>query len=195
VISPRVPREIYAASAGVAKSTDAGMSWTLWHPYEELRYGCCTALAMDPRNPSVLYASAFGVVYKTTDAGRTWVRLRRGLPRQRLNESFQLLKVDALAVDPRRPSVVYAGMPKGLYKTTTSGRSWARVSPAGAHDLVIDPDSGAVYAATSGCLGLPPPPGLICQGQPLIKSSNGGGSWRLATNLPTNTAVSVLALG
>ena len=195
VINPRAPREIYAASAGVAKSTDAGMSWKLWHPYEELRYGCCTALAIDPGNPSVLYAGAFGVVYKTTDAGRTWVRLSRGLPRRRLNEPTSNVEVGALAVDPRRPGVVYAGMPRGLYKSTTGGRSWARVSPAEVHDLVIDPESGVVYAATSGCLGLPPPPGLICQGQPLIKSSNGGGSWRLATNLPTNTAVSVLALG
>ncbi len=70
---------------GVFKSLDGGVTWT------QLAGGLpaldCTDMAMDPVNPSVLYAAigfifgdASNGVYKSTDAGASWTKLGGGLP-------------------------------------------------------------------------------------------------------------------
>ncbi|HUG81686.1 MAG TPA: hypothetical protein VML01_08480 [Bryobacterales bacterium] len=70
---------VYAAtSAGVYKSTDRGTSWTLADT------GLETTLARiirdDPMNAGVLYAGTLsGGVFKTVDAGATWVPTRNAL--------------------------------------------------------------------------------------------------------------------
>ena len=78
---------------GVFKTTDGGKSWTKIL-YVDTLTGA-TDLAMDPRDPNVLYAatyqrlrSAFGfngggpgsAIYKTTDGGATWKKLENGIP-------------------------------------------------------------------------------------------------------------------
>jgi photosystem II stability/assembly factor-like uncharacterized protein len=99
-------------------------------------------------------------VFKSADAGATWVTADAGL---------SALRVEVLAVDPLRPSNVYAGTDKGIYKSTNGGRPWDRVTSrrygSDTEALVIDPrKSTIVYAGT--LYGA------------LLKSTNGGRSWR-----------------
>ena len=83
VCHPKHPDRIWAGAAGggVWQSNDAGVTWrTVWSKQDSLNVG---SLAIDPRNPKVIYCgtgeanlsvdSYGGVgIYKTTDGGATW---------------------------------------------------------------------------------------------------------------------------
>jgi hypothetical protein len=98
-----------------------------------------TDLVLDPKNPDVIYASTFqrrrhvgqaigggreAGIHKSTNGGRTWTKLRSGLPKCDLGRI-------ALAIDGRRsPTEVYALVEaqggQGFYKSTNAGASWVR---------------------------------------------------------------------
>src|SRR5262249_46622693 len=77
VVNPTDPNIVYVANQhGVFRSIDGGVTWnnvTLSTGAER-----ATDLAIDPTNPSVLYAGLIGTtdaehgIYKTTDGGDTW---------------------------------------------------------------------------------------------------------------------------
>ncbi len=101
---------------GVIKSRDGGETWTAVNsglPRDSLNHmwvDIVTALVIDPRNTSTLYAatSANGV-YRTTDGGATWSAVNSGLT---------TMKVSALAVDPQDTNTVYAGTEGGVFAIT-----------------------------------------------------------------------------
>lgn len=133
-IDPLDPNVVYVAAAGHAyttneergifKTTDGGKTWT-----KSLYLDDRTAaidLALDPKNPKVLYAamwhrnvrkpgepapipgsvpvvpdSEFGGIYKTTDAGKTWQKCTSGLPLKRVGRI-------GLAMYAKDPNIVYA---------------------------------------------------------------------------------------
>jgi photosystem II stability/assembly factor-like uncharacterized protein len=81
------PETLYAATlAGLFKSTDGGGSWSatgLALP--------TTDLAIDPRDPDVLYAATDGGgVLRSSDRGTTWLAINSGLP---------VLVVDRIVID------------------------------------------------------------------------------------------------
>jgi photosystem II stability/assembly factor-like uncharacterized protein len=128
VIHPTNPNIVYVASAGqewvenpmrgVFKTVDGGKTWTT-----VLKISAKTGvndLAMDPKDPNTLYAAAWqrqrrkwndprveegfneSLIYKSTDAGKTWTKLTNGLPPS--NKSGRI----GVAVAPSNPNVVYA---------------------------------------------------------------------------------------
>ena len=137
-IAPTHPEAIYAIIGDFAngrtwvyKSTDAG---TTWHATTSVPgtsdNGFETALAVDPRHPTTVYAALAGNVLKTTNAGKTWqpiadgLPILGGLPRPGCHCRGG---VTALAVDPRRTGTVYAALTQGsIYKTTNGGQTWNR---------------------------------------------------------------------
>jgi photosystem II stability/assembly factor-like uncharacterized protein len=158
---------VYAGTIGtegIHKSVDGGATWSplaTGNPAPINGY----ALAVDPTNPSIVYAGAFGGVYRSTQGGANW----------NPPNTFAPFPV-ALAIDPASPSTLYAGTDpinasfSGVYKTTNSGALWTPVntglpSVAGTavQALALDPVSGAVYAGLEN-LGV-------------YKTTNGGGSW------------------
>ncbi len=104
-VDPRDPDVCYVAALGhlwgtnkmrgVYKTTDGGKNW---EPILQIDENTgCVDLRMDPNNPDVLYAamymrlrSAFsfksggpkGGIYKSTDGGKNWKQLKKGLPKQ-----------------------------------------------------------------------------------------------------------------
>ena len=121
----------YAAAnnGGVWKTTDAGRVWT--PIFDDQPTGSIGALAVAPSRPDTLYVgSGEGLqrpdlsvgdgIYKSTDAGKTWVHLG-------LRDAQQIA---ALAVHPRDPERVYAavlGHPygpnaeRGVFRSTDGG--------------------------------------------------------------------------
>jgi photosystem II stability/assembly factor-like uncharacterized protein len=83
-VDPDDPKRLYLAAWGVATpggdtgggiflSTDAGGTWKDVLPQSQHVYD----VAVDPRDPSVLYASGFDqAAYRSADRGATWSRLR-----------------------------------------------------------------------------------------------------------------------
>ena len=97
--------------------------------------------------------------------------------------------VVTVAIDPQRPSVLYAGTTGGAYRSTNGGASWTKINngliPAeildaslalGVNTLVIDPqDTNTIYAGTT---------------KGLFKSSNMGNSWMRIAESMTDQYVS-----
>lgn len=100
------------------RSADDGATWqTVPVPFMPGQRESPTALAFDPRDPSVVYlgtsGSPGGSAYKSRDGGLTWREIALG---------FHRPAVSALAVDPERPCVVYAATGgNGLFRSRSGG--------------------------------------------------------------------------
>ncbi len=189
---------VAVASGGVWKTVNAG---TTWEPiFDEYSTYSTGALALDPRNPQVLWVGTgennsqrsvgWGDgVYKSLDGGATFKRV--GLQRSE--------HIGEIVIDPRNSDVVWVaaqgplwapGGDRGLYRTQDGGLSWEHVinvsENTGVSDLVLDPrDPDTMYAASyqrrrhQCCLIAGGPESTI------FKSTDGGSSWRtLEEGLP-----------
>jgi photosystem II stability/assembly factor-like uncharacterized protein len=149
VVDPRNSNVVYVAAQGplwgpggdrgLYKTTDGGETWE-----QVLKISENTGvsdIAMDPRNPDVLYVSAYqrrrhvwtlidggpeSAIYKTTDAGKTFNKLTSGIP------SGDLGRI-GLAISPINPDIVYALIEEpenkgGFYRSADRGSSWQKMS-------------------------------------------------------------------
>ena len=203
-IAPTRPEAIYAITGDFAntsstpaagrtsiyKSTDAG---TTWQATTVVRGSVApTALAVDSRHPTTVYAAIGAKVLKTTNAGETWQPIAAGLPIADTRGTCHCLSqggVKALAVDPRRSGTVYAALTQGgIYKTTNGGQTWTHTTGCGVVNqqfsancrgpylylpiVAVDPARPAtVYAAGQSGTGDRPR---------ILRSTNGGRTWATA---------------
>lgn len=157
-----------ALGGSVAHATfDGGSSW---NPASGLPNSSVNVLAIDPVNPSTIYAGlgscsqkATGV-YKSIDGGATW-----------RSSGLEGYIIQAIAIDPTRSSIVYAGS----NKSTDGGVTWSPLDSGPAtSELVIDPVTPTtLYAVNEGLQcgdGILPPS--------FRKSTDGGMSWKLVRN-------------
>lgn len=72
VVDPRDPTIVYAAGpSGVFRSNDSGLNWQF--SSEGLNTGPIVALALNPGQPDILFAStAEGALFRSDDGGQTW---------------------------------------------------------------------------------------------------------------------------
>ncbi len=98
-IDPLNPATIYAASrtGGIIKTSDGGQTWAKANA--GLTNRDMYALAVDPRNPQILFASTEGGVFRSNNTGESWQPYGRGLPAG---------GVAAFAIDPASRTL-YAG--------------------------------------------------------------------------------------
>lgn len=161
MIDPQTPGTIYGLSSDrkILKSTDGGTNWSPVNsglPADAGgRYGI-TSLAIDPQNPTTLYAGNAlpgGGVFKTTDGGASWNAVNFGPPDG---------GVIALAINPQDPGTIYASTwwnrvfpnNSGMLKSTDGGTNWMAVNSGlttlSVSTLATDTQSpGTVYAGTS----------------------------------------------
>ena len=156
--------------------------------------GRISSVAVDPRNPAVIYAAAAsGGVWKTDNGGATWTPIfdRQG--------SYS---IGAVTIDPNNPSTVWVGTGEnnsqrsvaygdGVYRSDDAGRTWQRMGLEKSEHIariVIDPrNSDVVYVAAQGP--------LWSDGgdRGLYKTTDGGRTWTsLATSERTGVTDVVL---
>jgi photosystem II stability/assembly factor-like uncharacterized protein len=154
-IDPKNPSTLYLTTADtVFKTNDGGNNWQAISP----NFGSLRNIVIDPINPSIIYVAGFGQIYKSVDGGNSWRSLKTGLPDGPIN---------ALAIDPKTPSTLYAGMAifgggndllEGVYKSIDGGESWTGFSAGLTQEsvtcLVVDPQNpNTIYAGTTGAEG------------------------------------------
>jgi photosystem II stability/assembly factor-like uncharacterized protein len=141
---------LLAACVAILASTAFAQPRDRWAPFGP-GGGTPTGLAVDPRNPSIVYA-ATGTLYRSTDSGETWTALfGSGLT--------------TVALDPANPSAVYAGGTQ-LARSTDGGRTWQTTldNPGLAVDgLAVVPGSPSTVLAASDFQ--------------LLRSADGGRTW------------------
>jgi len=128
VLDPSNPQIIYTLPHAIVKSTDAGKSW------RQITNGMridpetrAQSLVMDPTNPNILYAGTGGFfggsLYKSVDGGASGRNLYQS---EEITPGLQD-GVVSLAIDPRNPSILYAGTAwRGLLvKSTNAGETWS----------------------------------------------------------------------
>src|SRR5436309_7785248 len=156
-LDPRTPSTLYVGTdSGVFKSTDEGRTW-----HASALDGDATALVIDPHDPATLYAGTRAGLYKSTDGGGSWRGVNSGVPTlllPRFGGSAPLYpRINALAVDPRTPTTLYAGVSEGrsIFKSTDGGESWRDINNgldgagSGCCPLIIDPQTPIIlYTGT-----------------------------------------------
>lgn len=200
---PGHPDRFYFGSVGggVWRTDNAGRTW---EPiFDSQPVASIGAVAVAPSDPNVLYVGSgeadmrsdisYGNgVYKSTDAGQTWVHL--GLPDTR--------QIGQILVDPLDPNVVFVAAlghaygpngERGVYRSKDGGRRWSRVlfrdESTGAVDLAFQPGNSRTILAALWQTRRPPwntyPPSNG-PGSGLYRSEDGGDTWaRVTSGLPT----------
>ncbi|AEW86130.1 T9SS type A sorting domain-containing protein [Flavobacterium columnare] len=137
-----------AATGGVWKSIDGGLSWSPKTDFID-SIGI-SGLAIDPNNTNVIYAMTgdadgtdveFDGLYKSNDAGETWVKM--GLTD--INYGRTIL------IDPNNSNVVIVGTNSGVYRSQDGGLTFEQTSDQEVvYQLLFNTnDSNIVYASTS----------------------------------------------
>ena len=173
LIDPRNSNVVYVAAQGplfsaggergLYKTTDGGTKWDrVLHVSDDTGI---SDIVFDPRNADVIYAGAYprrrhvgqmiggspeGGIWKSTDAGRKWTKLSKGLPQGDVGRV-------ALGVDPKNPTRVYAMISA---KFPRGGRGFGAAAGAGQ----------AAGAAA-------PPAGTVVDEQGFYRSDDSGNTW------------------
>jgi photosystem II stability/assembly factor-like uncharacterized protein len=145
-INPRDSQMIYAVvkGQGLYRSTDGGYRWEA----VERAFETVEGLAIDPTDPSILYASIWDGILKSTDSGATWELIAVG--RDALPEPAHVL-----AVVPGNNQIIYAGTEGGVYRSSNGGQKWETRNKGMAdtpiYTLVLGSSDGElIYAAGKG---------------------------------------------
>ncbi|REL35209.1 VPS10 domain-containing protein [Thalassotalea euphylliae] len=166
LIDPRNSDVVYVASQGplwskggdrgLFKTTDGGKTWE--NVLEISEHTGVSDIAFDPQNPDVIYATSYqrrrhvwtlinggpeSSIYKSTDAGKTWNKIEKGLP------SVDKGRI-GIDVAPTDGNIIYAIVEaadgkSGFYRSTDAGASWHKQSsyvsgsPQYYQEIVVDP--------------------------------------------------------
>ncbi|GIV35887.1 MAG: hypothetical protein KatS3mg032_0266 [Cyclobacteriaceae bacterium] len=183
-VNPKNPNEVYVAvlgplwsdseERGLYKTTDGGKTWNKIL-YINATTGC-SDLAIDPKNPNIVYASFWEVrrtpwsfksgghnsaLYKSADGGKTFKKIHNGFPAGQLGRL-------AIALAPSNPNILYTVVEaeddkrKGLYRSDDGGENWRQlnndfellVRPFYFSRIVVDPRNPEVVvkAGLSGSI-------------------------------------------
>ncbi len=212
-VAPSAPDVVYVGSGesslrdsvgfgnGMYKSVDAGKSWTHIGLADTQHIG---KIAIDPRNPDVLFVAAIGHLYapsaergvfRSTDGGKSWQKVLYK------NEDVGAVEV---VIDPKNSRVIYAGLWNtrrppwftyaptngpggGIYKSIDGGTTWTPLTnglpPAGIGrtGIAVAPSNPKRVYAVVDCLvpdpNAPSPP-APANGRPPQPPPGQGGFFR-----------------
>ncbi len=139
----------------VQVSEDGGKSWRTIERFpgipDRTYVSCLHASAHEARTVFATFdnhknADFSPYVLKSTDAGRSWVPLATGLPKEG--------SVYSIVQDPVQPRLLFAGTEFGFHLSTNGGEKWITMRnglpPAAIRDIVVQKRESDVVVATFG---------------------------------------------
>jgi photosystem II stability/assembly factor-like uncharacterized protein len=122
-IDPIDPRFLYVGTWRLSyRSIDFGKTWILVDKGMPLDSDVFS-IAIDARNPAIVYSSACSGAYLSTNRAQSWTRLKI------LPDRFAI-RAQLIYMDPIDQHKVYSGTTEGLFVSTSNGREWVRLTPA-----------------------------------------------------------------
>ena len=190
------PNTIYAAAAsgGVWKSTNAGLTWQPIFEHEDV--ASTGAIAINQAIPDIIWlgtgegnvrnsVSIGGGIYKSIDGGKTWTNM--GLKNTE--------HINRIALHPTNPDIAYVAAmgtlwsenkERGIYKTIDGGKTWKNIlyvnQKTGASDIKMDPSNpNKLYASMWQFRRWPDYFKSGGEGSGLYISIDGGDTWQEKT--------------
>ena len=193
-VHPTNPNTIYIGTAwgGVWLTHNGGDPQPTWTPIFDrapaLGVGEPAGIAIDPVDPSIIYVgtsnrdgSQFSGeatqppagLFKSTDAGGSWVRLGSGFPSSAPSNASTFFNqiINIVIVDPANHQTVYLASNTGVFVSVDGGLNWTKgallVGNVDVRSMALDPTSPAnariLYA------------GVTASG--IFRSNDGGQTW------------------
>lgn len=179
-----------AASGGVWKTTDGGLSWK--PIFDDQPTSSIGAVAVAPSDPNVVYVGSGEAnirgnvapgngIYVSTNGGKSWKHVWK-----------QVGQIGHIVVHPKNANIAYAAVlgsafgpndERGVYRTTDGGKSWKQSlkknENVGAIDVAIDANNPRVLFATLWETRRTPWSLTTAgPGSGLFRSEDGGDSWK-----------------
>lgn len=195
---------------GIYQTTNGGKSWkkvlSVTSNNREIGF---VDLAIDPTDPAILYAASYDKVrrpwtfnaggpgsgiYKSTDGGKNWVKLVKGLPDGMLGRigivaapsnpailyaNIENNNIDGLSNEERYQQLLNGIPPVGnekgdeMYRSDDFGATWRKISPDG-----VEVGGGPAYYYQQMCIDPADPDHIYVLGVRMWESINGGREWR-----------------
>jgi len=185
---PGTIKDYFSENAGIYESKNGGFDWKQILTQPGIGVYVHDGLAISHQNPLVIYAGTTtnarslngdnkvyvkkGVIYKTTNGGKTWVELPTGAPAD--------IGVAAIVVDPKNDRIVTAstfgrvmgakgntfGSGLGIIKSVDGGATWKRI------DTLTSGFSAIEFAQNNPQLAF----GITYDSQ-VLSSNDGGATW------------------
>ncbi|MBA7600330.1 Ycf48-like protein [subsurface metagenome] len=195
--------------SGVNKSYNGGDSWVQRNKGITARTGSSGdgipifCLTVDPNNPNIVWAGTQSMrgIYKSTDGGETWIKKDNGI------EEWDEITFRNFGICPGNSDVVFTGAEistgilgtefdkaKGkIYKTKDGGGNWRCVWEGGslARFVLFDPTNPDIMYASTGIFDREAYNNV---GEGVLKSTDGGETWRQINNGLNNLFVGFLEM-
>jgi photosystem II stability/assembly factor-like uncharacterized protein len=113
------PFLVAGARSGVFRSVDSGKTWERISPEGDPELRNVDSLAIDPRDPNVIYAGTYHLPWKTTDGGKSWKSITAGL----IDDS----DIMSFRVDDRNPDRIFLSACSGIYRSENQGGLWTKL--------------------------------------------------------------------
>lgn len=160
------PDIIYAgmATAGIWKSIDKGMNWSLVS--KDLPFSEVYSIAIDPVNSDIVYCEGGGQIWKTTNGGSSWTMTG--------DASFQSESrwVRDLKVYPGNSNTLLAATDDGLLRSQDGGNSWTTILSGEYMEIEFKPDDPSIVYTVR----------LAGNGTRFYRSADGGLTFTQITN-------------
>jgi len=120
----------------------------------QTRFRFIESITVDPSNSAIAYVTLGGFgsghVFRTTNFGASWTDIG-GTPGQ--PNAIPNVPVSAFLIDPRTPTILYAGSDIGVFRSTDNGATWATFNngmlPAVVTGFATN-NNGAIQLSTYG---------------------------------------------
>jgi len=129
-----------------------------------------SVIDVDPHDSRIVYAGSWTGIFKSTDGGGNWARPGAASP----------AGTTALVIDPQNSNTIWAAAyndyDDGIFRSLDAGTTWAKViNLVGAWTIAVDPQQTNSVLAGAGYGDIGATPGIV-------KSVDGGSSWRYTSN-------------
>ena len=175
VLAPANPDVIYAAFGHgnvFYRSVDGGLAWRTFNMAPDGAYtGIPIALAAHPTDSKHVYLNSYiGGVFQSFDSGETWHVSSQGYTGAQMSD---------VGIDPSNPAVVYAAGRIGLAKSEDAGKSWLYTAASMGTNFFSEAGGLCVHPSNANDVLLGTRTGPV-----IIRTTDGGKSWRRVLNLP-----------